>query len=146
MPPAAVRGARLFIGHAGCVECHRGPMFTDFAFHNIGVPQMGQYVPAMDAGRFDAIGALVRHQNAVRFDRSSDFSDMKDDAARLGLGTTAPSSATGQFKTPTLRNVTKTAPYMHDGAYQTLWDVVNHYNFGGATGTTRATRIRQSPR
>jgi cytochrome c peroxidase len=40
----------------------------------------------------------------------------------------------GQFKTPTLRNVSKTAPYMHDGAYQTLWDVVNHYNFGGTTG------------
>jgi cytochrome c peroxidase len=41
---------------------------------------------------------------------------------------------TGQFKTPSLRNVSKTAPYMHDGAYQTLWDVVNHYNFGGVTG------------
>jgi cytochrome c peroxidase len=135
MSPAAVRGARLFIGHAGCVECHRGPMFTDYAFHNIGVPQMGQYVPAMDAGRVDAIAALVvTNPKAVRFDRASDFSDMKDGAALLGLGTAAPSSATGQFKTPTLRNVTKTAPYMHDGTYQTLWDVVNHYNFGGATG------------
>ena len=40
----------------------------------------------------------------------------------------------GQFKTPSLRNVGKTAPYMHDGAYATLWDVMNHYNFGGATG------------
>ena len=135
MSPAAVRGARLFIGHAGCVECHRGPMFTDYAFHNIGVPQMGQYVPATDTGRFDGIRALVATKsNVVRFDRSSDFSDMKDDALLLGLGTEAPSLATGQFKTPTLRNVTKTAPYMHDGAYQTLWDVVNHYNFGGATG------------
>ena len=59
MSPAAIRGARLFIGHAGCAECHRGPMFTDYAFHNIGVPQTGQYVPATDTGRFDGIGKLV---------------------------------------------------------------------------------------
>jgi cytochrome c peroxidase len=135
MAPAAVRGARLFIGHAGCTECHRGPMFTDYAFHNIGVPQTGQYVPTTDLGRVDGISKLTTADpNVVRFDRSSDFSDKKDDAYLLALGTTAPSSATGQFKTPTLRNVSKTAPYMHDGAYQTLWEVVNHYNFGGATG------------
>ncbi len=59
MAPAAIRGARLFIGHAGCAECHRGPMFTDYAFHNIGVPQAGQYVPATDTGRFDGIGKLT---------------------------------------------------------------------------------------
>jgi cytochrome c peroxidase len=40
----------------------------------------------------------------------------------------------GQFKTPSLRNVSKTAPYMHDGAYPDLWSVVNHYNFGGESG------------
>jgi cytochrome c peroxidase len=134
MEPAAVRGARLFVGHAGCTECHVGPTFTDHSFHNIGVPQAGQYVPAMDDGRFDGIGALIAG-NVVRFDRSSDFSDAKDDTYLVALGTAAPDDSKGQFKTPTLRNVAKTAPYMHDGIYQTLWDVVNHYNFGGATGT-----------
>ena len=135
MEPAAIRGARLFIGYAGCAECHRGPMFTDYAFHNIGVPQTGQYVPATDTGRFDGIGKLTTTDpNVVKFDRSSEFSDQHDTTYLLTLGATAPDSATGQFKTPTLRNVSKTAPYMHDGAYQTLWDVVNHYNFGGATG------------
>ena len=36
---------RLFVGRAGCNECHRGAMFTDFAFHNVGAPQTGKYVP-----------------------------------------------------------------------------------------------------
>ena len=40
----------------------------------------------------------------------------------------------GSSRRRRLRNVAKTAPYMHDGVYQTLWDVVNHYNFGGSTG------------
>ena len=51
MSPAAIRGARLFVGRAGCAECHRGAMFTDYSFHNIGVPQTGQYPPATDDGR-----------------------------------------------------------------------------------------------
>jgi cytochrome c peroxidase len=37
----------------------------------------------------------------------------------------------GAFKTPTLRNVGITAPYMHDGSLATLWDVMDHYNKGG---------------
>ncbi len=42
---AAKRGARLFVGKAGCVDCHLGPQFTDDQFHNIGVPQTGVTVP-----------------------------------------------------------------------------------------------------
>ncbi len=43
--PAAERGARLFVGKAACAECHSGPNFSDSQFHNIGVPQIGAYVP-----------------------------------------------------------------------------------------------------
>jgi cytochrome c peroxidase len=135
MEPAAIRGARLFVGHAGCTECHRGPMFTDYGFHNIGVAQGGQYVPLTDTGRSEGISDLLTADpNVVRVDRSTDFSDAPDNTYLLALATVAPNAADGQFKTPTLRNVAKTPPYMHDGAYQTLWEVVNHYNFGGATG------------
>ena len=42
---AAKRGARLFVGKGGCVDCHLGPQFTDDQFHNIGVPQAGLTVP-----------------------------------------------------------------------------------------------------
>jgi len=132
MEPAAIRGARLFIGHAGCTECHRGAMFSDFGFHNVGAPQTGAYVTPTDNGRFDGIAPLT----ASIFNRSNPtFSDDTTATAYLGdLQGPAPTSTKGQFKTPTLRNIAKTGPYMHDGVYQTLWDVVNHYNFGGASG------------
>jgi cytochrome c peroxidase len=148
MSPAAIRGARLFVGRAGCAECHRGPMFTDYTFHNIGVPQTGVHVPATDLGRsagIDAIAGAIKKDmagdpNPYDFTKQSAFSDAQDDTHLASLTAAAPGDAPprrptdGQFKTPTLRNVAKTAPYMHDGAYATLWDVVNHYNFGGATG------------
>ena len=101
------------------------------------MPQTGQYVPATDTGRYDGIGKLTATERERR-QSSTAASEFSDTPATPRISSrwaaTAPESATGQFKTPTLRNVSKTAPYMHDGAYQTLWDVVNHYNFGGATG------------
>jgi len=135
MSPAAIRGASLFIGHAGCAECHNGPTFTDHGFHNIGAPQAGEYVKQPDNGRSEGVVALTS-KNFI-FNRSNaNFSDDTNDTTYIqALSGPAPSSMIGQFKTPTLRNVSKTAPYMHDGYYATLWDVVNHYNFGGATGS-----------
>jgi cytochrome c peroxidase len=141
MSAAALRGARLFVGRAGCVECHRGPTFTDFSFHNVGAPQTGEYVPATDLGRYNGIDLIEARMADTQYDftRRSLFSDQVDDTHLMALTQSGADDATksrtqGQFKTPSLRNVNKTAPYMHDGAYPTLWDVVNHYNFGGATG------------
>src|SRR6266852_6976158 len=51
----AKRGAKLFVGKAGCIACHSGPAFTDNRFHNLGVPQVGPNVPPVDEGRFAAI-------------------------------------------------------------------------------------------
>ena len=48
----------------------------------------------------------------------------------------------GAFKTPTLRDVARTAPYMHDGSLKTLEDVVEHYNKGGVTKTDLSTNIK----
>lgn len=128
LSPEAIRGARLFIGKAACNECHRGATFSDFKFHNIGCPQEGPTVPLSDVGRFSGI-ALVKSDP---FNRAGAYSDSPDDSHLRDLEQLP--GATGAFKTPTLRNVSKTGPYMHDGVYGDLWDVVNHYNFGGATG------------
>jgi cytochrome c peroxidase len=127
LSPSALAGAQIFIGRGGCQECHRGPLFSDFRFHNIGAPQEGLYAPTVDTGRAAGIPVLV----ASIFDRSGAFSDQQEATDTTGLG---PIDAdVGSFKTPMLRNVSKTAPYMHDGAYGDLWEVVNHYNFGGNT-------------
>jgi cytochrome c peroxidase len=129
MTASAIRGAKLFVGKAACNECHRGPTFTDYKFHNIGCPQQGQNVPVVDMGRFTGIGSV----KSDIFNRAGEFSDDVDDRHLVALD--AADVDVGAFKTPTLRNVSRTAPYMHDGVYTDLWDVVNHYNFGGSTGS-----------
>lgn len=137
MSPAAIRGARLFIGRAGCAECHNSHAFTDFDFHNVGAPQEGEYTRPVDTGRYDGVGPLMTNI----FNRQGEFSDDTTNTSYLqDLMGPVPTTLKGQFKTPTLRNVAKTAPYMHDGVYATLWDVVNHYNFGGATGNYEGER------
>ena len=92
---AAVRGMGIFFGKGRCGTCHRGPVFSDQSFHNLGV---GMDQPDPDAGR----------QKVTR--------DPKD---------------RGKFKTPGLRNVAQTYPYLHDGSAKTLLDVVKLYNRGG---------------
>jgi cytochrome c peroxidase len=134
MTPAAIRGAKLFIGKAACNECHRGPMFTDFKFHNIGCPQQGQNVPAIDVGR-QGKGMFMKNDPMNRAGAFSDFVDDTHINALMEQEATVSNLLLGSFRTPTLRNIERTQPYMHDGVYTNLWDVVEHYNFGGGTGT-----------
>ena len=134
MSAAAIRGAKLFIGKAACNECHLGSTFTDYKFHNIGAPQVGDRVPTIDLGRAGGIMALKNDA----FNRAGMYSDQIDDSHLLGLELTP--ALEGAFKTPTLRNVAKTAPYMHDGAFATLRDVVDFYNRGGGTGNYSGSR------
>src|SRR5262249_48962008 len=60
MTDAAIRGARLYIGKAACDECHRGPMFADQLFHNIGVPQTGEHAFETDRGRDQGIPTVTQ--------------------------------------------------------------------------------------
>jgi cytochrome c peroxidase len=134
MTPAAIRGARLFIGKAACDDCHRGSAFADQLFHNIGCPQTGDHAFETDLGRYEGIAAV----KTSLFTRAGEFSDAVDDTHLRDLDPA--DRDVGAFKTPTLRNVGKTGPYMHDGVYATLGEVVNHYNSGGATGNYAGTR------
>jgi cytochrome c peroxidase len=92
---AAQRGMKVFFNKAHCSACHSGPLFTDGAFHNIGIgwnqetPDLGRYV------------------------------ESKLDGDK------------GSFRTPSLRDIARTAPYMHDGSEATLEAVVEYYNKGG---------------
>jgi cytochrome c peroxidase len=121
MTPAAIRGAQLFVGKAACNECHRGGAFSDGKFHNIGCPQEGDHAYATDLGHHDGIAALL----ADPFNRAGAFSDQRDDAHMRGLAPTA--GDVGAFKTPTLRDLGRRAPYMHDGSAPTLADAVMSY-------------------
>ncbi|MBL8879679.1 MAG: c-type cytochrome [Phycisphaerales bacterium] len=121
---AAIRGLRLFIGEAGCRNCHFGSRFSSGEFHDTSVPPADGGVPR-DAGRFDG----VRKLRDDPFNAAGRFSDdPKGALAERTMAASAPPESWGQFKVPSLRNVAKTAPYMHEGQFATLRDVVRFYS------------------
>lgn len=124
LSPSAQRGLRLFVGSANCRLCHSGPNFSDGEFHNVRVP------PHPD-GRRDDPG---RHEGAelVRddpFNARGAFSDARTGPAADKIDFLANTAENwGRFKTPTLRNVALTAPYMHQGQFATLREVLEYYS------------------
>jgi len=122
-PMAAQRGLRLFIGEGNCSVCHFGPAFTNGEFADIGVPF---FVPGgVDRGRYGGIERL----NADPYNLLGRFNDDPSaaNAARTRHVSLQPRNF-GEFKVPGLRNVARTAPYMHNGSLATLADVVRHYS------------------
>ena len=123
-PEAAKRGLALFVGKANCRLCHAGPAFSDGEFHNIGVPTLDKS-PPKDAGRLAGIDEVRRDP----FNSASAFSDDPKGARASELAALVKSSETwGEFRTPTLRNVARTAPYMHQGQFATLREVLRYYS------------------
>jgi len=127
LSPAAARGLKLFVGTANCGACHTGPALTDGEFHNLGLPLLhGQ---ELDRGRAEGLTLL----RADVFNAAGPFSDDPTGPAGQRLGfLPPPESQLGAFKTPTLRNVALTAPYMHDGRFATLPEVLEFYAQGKA--------------
>ncbi|HEX3697061.1 MAG TPA: cytochrome c peroxidase [Polyangia bacterium] len=217
--PSEKRGLKLFIGHAGCVNCHNSSLFSDRQFHDIGIGQAGNHVPTVpacetpgcdcrlpdaiaDGGAGDAqvdstatgapagvatggaclpVGAFAGMQKlhaassatspsatttfrqcpstsapsipATTIFRRCTCLDNEfylahkadcDSGATIGDlhgcadegpatyddagGAKPPARWLGAWRTPSLRDVAMTGPYMHDGSYATLADVVWHYD------------------
>ncbi len=126
-----IRGFNLFIGQGRCVSCHTieqdHALFTDSRFHNIGIGinDIQQDIPRL----------AVAFQEAKNKGGNVDVMVLADrKTSELGrFAVTNKVDEIGAFKTPTLRNVDITAPYMHDGSLKTLNAVVEHYNNGGVT-------------
>ncbi|MCH2162940.1 MAG: hypothetical protein MK085_13860 [Phycisphaerales bacterium] len=124
LSPQAQRGMALFFGVAECWECHAGPLFSDGEFHNIGVPPTGGGLPR-DPGRF--LGSRIVKSDP--FNAAGPFSDAREgDWATTVRGTRIDPDTWGAFKTPSLRGVAKTPPYMHAGQFQSLEEVVRFYS------------------
>jgi cytochrome c peroxidase len=100
-----VKGLELFFGKAKCISCHQPPNFTDFDFHNLGVPNAGFETAEKFPLNASICGGIPKDvdpgRGEVGFLRSS-CSDL------------------GKFKTPTLRNIALSKPYMHNGAFKEL--------------------------
>lgn len=117
-----VRGLRLFIGEANCTQCHNGPLFTNHEFHNTGVISFPGDVP--DTARAAGIKEVLTDDFNCRRAYSDDPQRRCDELeyARTGI------ELIGAFKTPSLRNLENTAPFMHKGQLPTLAAVLDHYN------------------
>ncbi|MEM8834812.1 MAG: cytochrome c peroxidase [Planctomycetota bacterium] len=125
----AQRGLRTFLTVGTCVSCHSGPNFSDGAFHSVRMAPLEGGVPT-DAGRHAGLGSLARSE----FTAAGPWSDAPEGVrARLERRQVRTEESWGAFRTPSLRNVALSAPYMHQGQKLALRDVVRHYSaFEGA--------------
>ena len=124
-------GYALFTGKAGCSVCHlvgeQSALFTDGQFHDTGLAYshtMGLHIKDFDV--------RLAEGNFTR--RSQEDVQMISNPTPNDLGrfeVTQNPRDRWTFKTPSLRNVALTGPYMHDGSLKTLVDVVNYYSAGG---------------
>ncbi|WP_455218671.1 cytochrome-c peroxidase, partial [Kaarinaea lacus] len=122
MTEEEVAGLKLFLGKANCTICHNGPLFTDLGFHNIATPPVD--IKRYDYGRKKGITFVKRSP----FNCLSEYNDAEDKSCdELKYLNLHVEETMAAFKTPSLRNVSKTAPYMHAGQYKTLSEVMRHY-------------------
>lgn len=122
LTPQEARGLRAFIGKGQCSTCHNGPMLTDHAFHNTGVPAANPANP--DRGRADGVTKLLRDE----FNCMGKYSDARpEQCGELQFLSTDDKAQLGAFRTPSLRNVADRAPFMDAGQFATLEEVVQHY-------------------
>ncbi|MGI9627576.1 MAG: cytochrome-c peroxidase [Longimicrobiales bacterium] len=101
LTPEQQRGLALFNEKAGCATCHSGPLFSDFRFHIVGARQLGPGFQGTPHEDFGRWGVTRIEQDKYK------------------------------FRTPSLRNASITAPYMHSGGYETLEDVIDFFDRGG---------------
>lgn len=116
-------GLRLFsdVGRTLCLRCHNGPLLTNQAFHNVGTARLAGF----DFGRFLGIQSLLIDPFNCLGPHSDAASDECGELEYLDRNRAG--EKTGAFKTPSLRGVSRTAPYFHDGSFDSLEAVVDHY-------------------
>ncbi len=123
-PEAAQRGLKLFLGRGKCALCHNGPAFSNNEFHDAGVPYFLSETE-VDGGRFGGLDFLF--SSVYTLD-----GEWNDDPAKQGAWAVRSvrrrHSDFGTFRTPSLRGVAETPPYMHDGSLIDLDAVVRHYS------------------
>jgi cytochrome c peroxidase len=123
-PEEAKRGLKIFVGKGRCNLCHLGPAFTNGEFHDTGVPFFvgkGRVDPGRHAG--------IRRLRASPFNLLGSYNDDAKRSTATGTEHVRLEHRNfGEFRTPSLRNIGLTAPYMHNGRLATLRDVVEHYS------------------
>lgn len=117
-------GIKLFIDPAKtqCMQCHNNPLLTNGGFHNVGSGNF--YTGTLDFGRSLGVQAVLIDE----FNCLGPYSDAERKDCQQLRFLDATHAEDGAFKTPSLRNLGMTAPYFHDGRFNTLREVVDFYN------------------
>lgn len=121
----AKAGYALFKGKAGCVACHNGPIGSDGRLYKTGVPEH----PDVLANPLRTI-TMLRHYATSGM---PNYMNARTDVGAYAI--TKKPADIGKFQTAQLRDLKYTAPYMHNGMFATLDDVVAFYNQGGGEGS-----------
>lgn len=130
---AAKRGLDLFNGKAGCIQCHNGPLASDDRYYNLGVPQNPDFLNS------PLKQITFRYEFAAKGVPEEVYRTASEDYGLYFV--TKQEEDIGKFRTPSLRDLCYTAPYMHNGVFQTLEEVVAFYNAGGGDSPNKDPRM-----
>jgi cytochrome c peroxidase len=122
----AVRGLEVFKGKGRCADCHYGADLTDDKFYALNVPENPKLLNEPMVTATMRFVAKVYHYD--------DYRNLKEDPGRYLI--TKDKKDWKAFRTPMLRDISKTGPYMHNGVFETLDQVVEFFDRGGGEGNT----------
>ncbi|MEO1963132.1 MAG: cytochrome c peroxidase, partial [Cycloclasticus sp.] len=129
--PSVKRGFKLFAGKANCIACHTvkkdNALFTNNRLHNTG---HGFRVSTQPRPAKQFITLAPGQTIEIDSDLFDSVAEKKPNDVGL-YEITENTEDRWKYKTPTLRNIALTAPYMHDGAFKTLEEVITFYDQGG---------------
>lgn len=134
LAPAALRGLELFNGKAACIQCHNGPLGSDERYYALGVPEN-------DLFQRDALAQITHRWEHYQ----KGITEARYRAADRDFGlyyVTKNPKDIGKFRTPSVRELKYTAPYMHNGVFNTLEEVVEFYNRGGGEAATKTALVK----
>ncbi|HOA83191.1 MAG TPA: cytochrome c peroxidase [Thermodesulfovibrio thiophilus] len=120
----AKKGLEIFTGKGKCIECHYGAYLSDQKFHALMVPENPKYT---NEEKF-----IVTRRYIAKINKYPDYMNIKEDLGRYFK--TRQKRDYKAFKTPTLREIAKTSPYMHNGIFKSLDEVIDFFNKGGGYG------------
>ncbi len=128
------RGLALFEGKANCVECHNGALLTDEKYYNLGVPRHEGW---LDDGLKQITFRFELYAKGLPEEK---YRNLKDDPGFYFR--TKNDEDMGKFRTPSLRYTLYTAPYMHNGTFFSLEEVIDFYNEGGGSNDFSANKTK----
>lgn len=122
LSPGALKGLEVFTGKGSCTDCHFGVALIDNRFHALNVPEHPDFQGDPRVAATRRFVAKVNHYE--------EFRTLEEDPGRYLI--TKDDGDWRAFRTPTIRDVSKTAPYMHNGIFETLEEVIEFFDRGEA--------------